>query len=182
MDILQAAISGDTSAYNQLVMLHREGAMILAMRLLRNRQDAEDVVQDGFVRAWMELKGFRGESTFASWLYRIVYNLSLNRLRGRKLRSFFHLADEKEDEEFYLNLPNDDPTPHEAYVYAERREHLEKALKRLPAKQRAVFEMRHVQELSNAEIAKATGKTEGSVKANFSFAVSKLKVALVDYQ
>ena len=182
METLQLAVSGDTNAFNQLVKQHREGAMVLALRLLRNRQDAEDVVQDGFVRAWQELSGFRGESTFASWLYRIVYNLSLNRLRGRKLRTCFHLSDERDEEEYFMNFPSDDPTPHEVMMQLERHEHLDKALEKLPAKQRSVFEMRHLHELSNSEIAKLTGKTEGSVKANFSFAVSKLKVALVDYR
>ncbi len=183
-DIIQAAAAGDTQAFNRLVLVHREGAMLLATRLLRSGPDAEDVVQDAFVKAWRELPSFRGDSAFSSWLYRIVYNLSLNKLRGRKIRRFLRIADEVEEdtEEYGEILTSDAPEPDELLILKERRERLEQALKKLPAKQRAVFTMRHEQGLSNTEIAEITGKSEGSVKANFSFAVAKLKQALEEYR
>ncbi len=181
-EIIKAAVSGNSQAFNRLVLAHREGAMVLAMRLLHTLQDAEDVVQDAFIKAWEELPRFRGESAFSSWLYRIVYNLSLNKLRGRKLRHFFRLGEENDENEVNWNVPSDDPTPDEILISKERQERLDEALKKLPVKQRAVFVMRHEQGLSNAEIAEITGRTEGSVKANFSFAVAKLKEAMEEYR
>ena len=174
-DWIRSAAAGNTVAFNRLVLAHREGAMMLATRLLRNGPDAEDIVQDAFVKAWEELPGFRGESLFSSWLYRIVYNLSLNKLRGRKLRWFVRIGEESDEEEVNWNLPSDDPLPDEVVISNEQREQLEGAIKKLPAKQRAIFVMRHEQGLSNGEIAEITGKSEGSVKANFSFAVAKLR-------
>ena len=182
-EIIQAAVSGDTQAFNRLVLDHREGAMLLASRLLRNRQDAEDVVQEAFVKVWEELPRFRGESAFSSWLYRIVYNLSLNKLRGTKFKKLLRISEEREDdEEASWNIPSQDLTPDETLILNERRERLESAIKKLPTKQRSIFVMRHEQGLSNTEIAEITGKSEGSVKANFSFAVARLKKELEEYQ
>ncbi|MDK9701100.1 MAG: RNA polymerase sigma factor [bacterium] len=174
-DWISSAAAGNSVAFNRLVLAHREGALLLASRLLRNSSDAEDIVQDAFIKAWEELPGFRGDSQFSSWLYRIVYNLSLNKLRNRKLRWFVRIGEESEEDESCLNLPSDDPLPDEIIISHEQRVHLETAIKRLPTKQRSIFVMRHEQGLSNGEIAEITGKSEGSVKANFSFAVAKLR-------
>ena len=180
-ELVQAAIGGDAQAFNRLVILHREGAMLLAMRLVRNQADAEDLVQDSFVKAWTELHSFRGDSKFSSWLYRIVYNHALNKLRIRKVRHFFRIGERDDDDEsdaITIDTPSEELAPDEVVILNERRELLDKAIKSLPTKQRIVFLMRHEQGLSNAEIAEITGKSEGSVKANFSFAVAKLKQVL----
>lgn len=175
LQLIRSAVEGNPQAFNRLVLLYREGAYLLAFRILRNGPDAEDVTQDSFVKAWEELSGFRGDSKFSSWLYRIVYNLSLNKIRSRKLRYFLRIGEDRDDEEPEWNVAADDPLPDEELMLNERRERLEDALKRLPTKQRAIFIMRHEQGLSNGEIAAITGKSEGSVKANFSFALAKLR-------
>ena len=175
-EIVRAAANGDAQAFNRLVLRYREETLLLAMRLLRNADDAEDVAQDAFVKAWQELASFRGESKFSSWLYRIVYNRALNYIRASKLRRFLRLADEHDDDDVAVwNEPDSAPVPDEILIENERRERLRIALERLPPKQRMIFVMRHEQGLSNAEIAAITGRSEGSVKANFSFAVAKLK-------
>ena len=177
-DLIRAAAGGDAQAFNRLVLEHREGALMLAVRLLRSTPDAEDVVQDAFVKVWEELVNFRGDSKFSSWLYRIVYNLSLNKIRSRGIRRFFRIGESDEEDSIDWNLPSDDPLPDEVLIDTERKQRLEKAILKLPAKQRSIFIMRHEQGLTNSEIASITNKSEGSVKANFSFALAKLKQEL----
>ncbi len=178
-ELILASVSGDTQSFNRLVVAHRERALILATRLLRNRQEAEDVVQDSFLKAWEELPRFRSECAFSSWVFRIVYNLSLNHMRRRKMWAVFRNTDEwGEDEDLFQNVPSDNPIPDEIVMLKERKAQLKAALEKLSPKQRSVFIMRHEEELSNQEIASLTGKTVGSVKANFSFAVARLKTMI----
>lgn len=177
--VITEARLGSHQAYNRLVMEYQESALMLAYRLLRNRQDAEDIVQNAFIKVWEELSTFRGDSKFSSWLYRIVYNLSLNRIKSRSLRTFLRISQEYDEEDYSsIEIPDDNENPEEVLIRNERKELLEKAVKKLPTKQRAIFVMRMEQGLTNSEIAEITGKSEGSVKANFSFALAKLKIEL----
>lgn len=177
--VINSAKNGNHQAFNQLVLEYQEQALMLAYRLLRNRQDAEDIVQNAFIKVWEELESFRGESKFSSWLYRIVYNLSLNKLKSRSLRYFLRIANEYDEEETdTIDVADPNENPEQIFIQKERKERLEKAIKKLPAKQRSILIMRLEQGLSNAEIAEITAKSEGSVKANLSFALAKLKKIL----
>ncbi|MCX7834450.1 MAG: RNA polymerase sigma factor [bacterium] len=178
-EIISAAVRGNHQAFNQLVIEYQEQALMLALRLLRNQKDAEDVVQNAFIKIWEELSTFRGESKFSSWLYRIVYNMSLNKLKSRAIRNFLRIQEDYDEEDFEtITLVNPDDNPEQKLIEKEKKERLEQAIRKLSMKQRTIFIMRVEQGLSNAEIAEITGKSEGSVKANLSFALAKLKKLL----
>jgi len=142
--------------------------------MLGNPDEAEDITQDVFVRAYQSIGGFRGDSAFYTWLYRIAVNLSLNALRQRKTRSFFGL-EQAQQTVSYSKRPDEELEREELSVRART------AIFSLPEKQRAVFILRHFQKLPHAEIAKIMDRDEGTIKANYFQAVRKLRKALGPY-
>jgi RNA polymerase sigma-70 factor (ECF subfamily) len=163
--------AGNEQAFNELVNRHRKEVYYLALGMVGNHDDAEDLAQEAFVRAYRSLPKFRGESGFYTWLYRITVNLCLNHLRTRRVRSFIGL------EKIEAVVPSGDETDAEAELQ-ELSAAARQAIQALPDKQRAVFILRHFQELPHAEIAKIMGREEGTIKANYFQAVRKLRQAL----
>lgn len=163
---------GDETAFNHLVMRHRQTVYFLALGLLNSVEDAEDLAQDAFVRAYEGLKKFRGHSSFRTWIYRITLNLCLNEIRKRKVRHIFSL------ESLGLTAISRDRSPDEAVEHDERHRALNSAIVQLPPKQRQVFVLRHYSELPHAEIAEIMGRNVGTIKANYYQAVRKLRSAL----
>jgi RNA polymerase sigma-70 factor (ECF subfamily) len=164
--------SGDETAFNQLVMRHRQAVYFLALGLVNSVEDAEDLAQDVFVRAYEGLKKFRGHSSFRTWIYRITLNLCLNEIRKRKVRKMFSL------ESLGLVTNGRDKNPEEAVECAERYQVLNEAIAKLPPKQKQVFVLRHFSELPHAEIAEIMGRNVGTIKANYFQAVRKLRSTL----
>lgn len=173
-ELVEAAINGREEAFNQLVMRHRLALYHTAVGLLNNAEDAEDICQDAFVKAYEGLGSFRASSSFYTWLYRICVNLCLNRLRARKVRSFLRLDQEE------LVLPSSDTAdmPTEQAEFFDKARH---AIAKLPDKQRAVFILRYFRELPHAEIAEIMDRDVGTIKANYHQAIKKLQTALGDY-
>jgi RNA polymerase sigma-70 factor, ECF subfamily len=165
---------GSERAFNELVLRHRRGIFLLVVGMISNPDDAEDITQEVFIKAYGSLGDFRGESAFYTWIYRITVNLCLNYLRGRRVRSFFGL--EKIAATMPASHSADEPTEvHELSVYAR------KAIAELPEKQRAVFILRHFRELPHAEIAEIMNRDVGTIKANYFLAVQKLRQKLGPY-
>lgn len=166
--------AGNEQAFNELVHRHRKEVYYLALGMVGNHDDAEDLAQEAFVRAYHSLPKFRGESSVYTWLYRITVNLCLNHLRTRRIRSFVGL------EKIEAVMPSSE----EADAQTELQElsaAARQAIQALPDKQRAVFVLRHFRGLSHAEIAKIMGRQEGTIKANYFQAVRKLRSALGPY-
>jgi RNA polymerase sigma-70 factor (ECF subfamily) len=163
---------GDEVAFNQLVMRHRQSVYFLALGLLNSVEDAEDLAQDAFVRAYEGMKKFRSHSSFRTWIYRITLNLCLNEIRKRKVRQMFSL------ESLGLATISRDKKPDEAMEHAERHQVLNEAIAKLPPKQKQVFVLRHFSELPHAEIAEIMGRNVGTIKANYFQAIQKLRSAL----
>lgn len=166
--------AGSERAFNELVHRHRKEVYYLALGMVGNHDDAEDLAQEAFVRAYQSLSKFRGESKVYTWLYRITVNLCLNHLRTRRVRSFVGL------EKIEAVTPSADETDAPAEL-AELSETARQAIQALPDKQRAVFVLRHFQGLPHAEIARIMGREEGTIKANYFQAVRKLRKALEPY-
>ncbi len=163
---------GDEQAFNELVRRHQTRVYWVARRVLGTHEDADDIVQEVFVRAYEALGKFRGEASLSTWLYRIAMNLSLNALRKKRLRSVLHL-DELTQEPESAGDATDEPLLRGEYETALRR-----AVEALPEKQKQVFVLRYYEELSYAEIARILKKSEGGLKANYFHAVRKIQHAM----
>ncbi len=170
-DLVVQAQAGDELAFSELVRRHLDRAHAVAYRILRDREDARDVVQDGFVRAWKALPGFEGRSQFGTWLVRIITNLALNRAQRDKLRGAPSLEDVAEPV-----APAVDGAG--GGVALGRR--VAQAIDGLPPVQRSTFILRFQEDLSVKETAERLGCSEGAVKASAFHAIRKLRTALGD--
>lgn len=167
-DIVEASIAGDRSAFNQLVRLHQERVYWVVRRMIRDHDDALDLTQEVFIRAYEKLDNFRGDAQVFTWLYRIAVNLSLNHIRKSRLRSFFSLTDREE------MLPDSGADADERLEREELRGLIADAVETLPEKQRAVFVLRYFEELPYDEISTILETSAGGLKANYHHAVRKI--------
>ena len=157
--LVARARRGDEVAFEQLVQRHQRYAFNLAYRVLGDRGEAENVVQEALVRAWRGLPRFRGEARFTTWLYRIVHNLCLNRLPALRLE-----VAQCEPLEEVLRDPA--PSPPDLVDTRERMAFLHAQLDRLPTKYRLVLTLRCLQGLTYDEIATALDVPMGTVKTH----------------
>lgn len=167
-ELIEAFNNGDVSGFNDLVRRYQEKVYWIARRTVGSHQDADDVVQDVFIRVYNGLKNFRGDANVYTWLYRITVNVSLNAIRKKRIKDFIPY-----DELLEGLLPGsswtDDPIQKQEYQTI-----LEKAIDRLPAKQKLVFNMRFNDELTYEEMAKILKKSVGGTKANYFHAMKKI--------
>lgn len=167
-ELIEAFRNGDVSGFNELVRRYQEKIYWNARRIIGRHEDADDVVQDVFVKVYKGLKDFRGESNLYTWLYRITINVSINALRKKRLKDFIPY-DHIMEEVFQSNSKTDDSLEQQEYQTI-----LERAIERLPAKQKVVFNMRYHDEMPYEEIAKILRKSVGGSKANYFQAVKKI--------
>jgi RNA polymerase sigma-70 factor (ECF subfamily) len=168
-DLIERIQRGERPAFNEFMVRYQDKVYWVARRLLGDHDEALDVTQDVFVKAWNSIATFRGDAQPYTWLYRIATNLSLNRMRRSKLLSAFHF-DGDEDDTFVA-----DDTPHDVLERDEVTRLIENAIEKLPEKQRAVFVLRYYQELPYEEISKAMNRSVGALKANYFHAVRKIE-------
>jgi RNA polymerase sigma-70 factor (ECF subfamily) len=168
-ELVAACLTGQRDAFAIIVERHRRSVYQLCYRFVGNHEDASDLSQEVFLRAFRGLKGFKGQSTLATWLYRIGVNTCLNRV------SVNHPAIEPLDARPHQALGDD---PSTTLIKDERRARVRAAIARLPRKQRATLILRAYQELSHREIAEILGSSVGAVKANFFHALGNLKKIL----
>ena len=160
---------GDRSAFAELVRRHQRTAFAVVWRYVRNDEDAKDIAQAAFVRAWQNADTFRGDASFRTWVLRIAGNLALNHVRDRGRWR----ADELDE-----NTVDGLPTASESLGQAQTSELLRQAVETLPPKQRLVVELRVQEGLSFREVADATATSEDSAKANFHHALKRLRALL----
>jgi RNA polymerase sigma-70 factor (ECF subfamily) len=167
--LIARARGGDHGAFRTLVEKHIRGAYDLAVGFVGDHDTAEDVVQEAFVRAYAGLRAFRGDSHFATWLHRIVVNLSLNSVKRLKL------AAEKRIPAPELAVADGFDT---AAQSADTRAHIERALHELPTLQRAVVILRHMEGMSTREVSRVLQCSEGTVKTHLFRGLGKLRKKL----
>jgi len=171
---------GDQAAFASLVNLHQDYVYNLAYRILQNHEEADDATQEAFVKIWQALPNFRGEAKFSTWLYRIVHNLCLNRLRSAKsapqtVSVEFNWHDEGE-REIIANLPGDPiDDPALRFDSAEQRKLLWREVDKLPAKYRSIITLYYAQEFSYEEIAAVLEVPVGTVKTHLYRAKAQLR-------
>lgn len=169
-DLVAACLSGQHGAFDVIVERHRRGVYQLCYRFVGNHEDASDLSQDVFLRAYRGLRNFRGRSSLATWLYRIGVNVCLNRVSVKKPQS--------EPIEARQHVDTRTESPSERLMSAERAARVRAAIAQLPRKQRAALVLRMYQEMSYLEIAEAVGSSVGAVKANVFHALQNLKKLL----
>ncbi len=165
--LVARAREGDRSAFARLVERHSVSVYNLTLRIVGNREDAEEAAQDVFVRAYRSLDRFRGDSRFSTWLYRIAVNVSLSSARrSRRDLSTTSLSEPEDDEDgLPMQLPDPSTDPAERFEQAEFRDQVRNMVAALPPIYSAVISMYHMQSLSYDEIAEALKLPIGTVKA-----------------
>jgi len=174
---IRLAREGDRAAFRAIFDGHRQRVFSLAYRYLRNQADAEDVLQDTFIKAYHALALYRPDKgqNFSAWLNKICVNASIDALRKNRGRNLHPLEPE---EMANMPAPSHSSDPEISTRNKEIREHVDRALTKLPARQRMVFTLRHYQEFSIREIADSLDSTEGSVQKHLFRAVESLKKRL----
>jgi RNA polymerase sigma-70 factor (ECF subfamily) len=161
IELVQRSQGGDTQAFAELVTYTEVGVYNLALSLLHDRQEAEDVTQEVFVRVWRALPSFRGEAKLTTWLYRITVNTCLN--RQRQLRVELANLDSRDS---LGDLASDEDGPSAQVLDRERRATLWAAVDRLPARYRAVVYLFYKQDMAHQEIARLLSIPVGTVKSH----------------
>jgi len=161
--------AGNTErAFTAIVKKYQQRIYWVVRRLVSDPDDADDVVQEVFVRAYQALQDFRADSQLFTWLYRIAMNVAMNHNRRKKLHNMVDI------DEMTYDPPSQDATPDEALERQEYKSLIEEAIEALPEKQRVVFQMRYFDEMPYEEMAKALKKSVGGLKANYFHAVRKV--------
>jgi RNA polymerase sigma-70 factor (ECF subfamily) len=157
--LISRASRGDVEAFSKLVSAHTALVRGVTLRMLGG-QEAQDASQEVWVRVWANMKSFRGDSAFSTWLYRVTVNTCLSFRRKESRRR----TREVDEELAHLSISSGDGDPEEAALDAERREEIQVALGNVRAEHRAAMVMRHMEGLSCAEISEMLGVPNGTVK------------------
>ncbi|HZU25575.1 MAG TPA: sigma-70 family RNA polymerase sigma factor [Bryobacteraceae bacterium] len=175
----EEACRGNQQAFRVLVERHSRAVFRLAFRMTGNEQDAEDLVQETFLRAWKQLHRFDGRAAFGSWLYRIAANCSLDLIRAKRSRRETQpAADEANAANWMEAVASADPTPERLTHSSQIAALLPAAMQQLSAAERAAFVLRHYEGRNIEEIAQALGTGTGAAKHSVFRAVQKLRRAL----
>jgi RNA polymerase sigma-70 factor (ECF subfamily) len=185
LDLPQVLLAqgGDTTAFEGLIRKYERQIFRTAQHITQNREDAEDITQDVFFKAFQKLHQFQGNSKFSTWLVRIAVNESLMRLRKRKTSKTVSMDQDVETDEG--SIPRDfaewRPNPEQNYTQAEMKEILDKTIAGLPPGFRTVFTLRDIENLSTEETAEALGLSVPAVKSRLLRARLQLRERLSRY-
>ncbi|HEU5402968.1 MAG TPA: RNA polymerase sigma factor [Terriglobales bacterium] len=181
--LVNAARKGDIGAFEQLVRRYDRNVFRIAQHITQNREDAEDVVQDAFLKAYQNLGQFQGQSKFYTWLVRIAVNEALMRLRRRRPERMVSLDEDVKTEEDSMprEIADWSPNPEQQYTQGELKDILSRTIQGLPASFRTVFVLRDVEGLSTEETAEALGLSIPAVKSRLLRARLQLRERLNKY-
>jgi RNA polymerase sigma-70 factor (ECF subfamily) len=171
-ELIQRALAGETAVFDGLVRQYQQEIYRLTYRMTRNAEDAKDLAQETFVRAYRSLGTFRGQSRFSTWLYRIAVNLCLNHLES---------SARQDPAEVDERLPDARTDSLSALLDDERDRALAEAIETLPPQQKATLTLRVQQGLGHREIAEILECSEGTAKANYFHAVRALQRKLAAF-
>jgi len=173
--LISRAAARDGAAFSELMSMHERRMYAVALRMCSNREDAQDCLQDAMLRIYRSIGGFKGQSSFSTWVYRITMNTCLDELRRRKSRNVTSL-DNLVDNGY---SPSDDVnTPEKHAVTSEQRRVLDKAIAELPEDMRSAIVLRDIQGFSYDEIAVMQDVNIGTIKSRISRGREKLRQIL----
>jgi RNA polymerase sigma-70 factor, ECF subfamily len=175
--------AGDCDAFNQLVVRYRTKAFMMVYGMVQNEQDAWDLAQDGFLKAWKSIHRFKGESSFYTWLYRIMTNVTIDSLRRKGIHGEAEFDDRISPgniEPASRTTPSADLLPHQKLQQRDIRQRINDAIEKLSPEHRAVIVMKEMEDLQYSEIAEILGCSIGTVMSRLFYARKKLQVQLRD--
>ena len=168
--LVERYLAGDTSAFDELMIRYERQIYRICYRFVENREDAMDLAQEVFIKAFEHLPGFRRESSLKTWLYRIAINHCINHVKKHS-HEFVEVAE---------HMSSVRPLVHAQLEEKEQREHFRRMVQHLPPKQKAIIELRINQQLSYEEIARISGRSISTIKASVFFALEKLRKLVKD--
>ncbi len=179
-DLIERCRRHDSAAFSALVDRHRRMVFGCAYRMMGDEQEAEDITQDVFLRVYQALPRFRGESKFSTWLYKIVSNVCLNRLRKVKPDTVSIESNEEEQKFSPLRLADPDHTPETNLEWKQFCQRIHEMVSTLPPQYSAVVTLRHMQGMAYDEIADTLNLPLGTVKTHLFRAKERLKEILLE--
>jgi RNA polymerase sigma factor (sigma-70 family) len=177
-EIIQKVLDGDVQAFGLLVNRHKAKAMTLAVRILKNREDAEEALQDSFVKVYRALSLFEWKSSFSTWFYRIVYNTCATAV-GKKNRIHPLSIDVEDEDGLRTEIESDELQPDIRMETEEFSKIVNEEVEKLPVVYGSTFTLFAIQDLSYEEIVQVTGLPLGTVKARLFRARAMLREAIV---
>jgi RNA polymerase sigma-70 factor (ECF subfamily) len=184
LELVRRCQAGRSEAFDELVIRYRTRVFAMIYNMVHNEQDAWDLAQESFVKAWKSIKRFRRHSSFYTWIYRIVMNVTIDWLRKKQIKGAGTEFDDaihlKEIDPASRTVPKADPLPHERMQHAEIRARIEKAIKQLSPEHRAVILMKEIEGMQYHEIAESLGCSIGTVMSRLFYARKKLQHLLRD--
>jgi RNA polymerase sigma-70 factor (ECF subfamily) len=183
-DLVKRCQAGNAEAFDELVTRYRTRIFAMIYNMVHNEQDAWDLAQDSFVKAWKSIKRFHGRSSFYTWIYRIVMNVTIDWLRKKQVKGagveFDDTIQLKEINPASKTLPKADALPYERMQRSEIRVRIDDAIGQLSPEHRAVILMKETEDMQYHEIAEALGCSIGTVMSRLFYARKKLQNLLRD--
>jgi len=184
LDLVRRCQAGDTEAFDELVTRYRTRVFGMIYNMVHSEQDAWDLAQDSFLKAWKSIKRFRGRSSFYTWIYRIVMNVTIDWLRKKQIKGagteFDDAIQLKQVDPASKTVPKTEALPYETMERDEIRVRIDKAIAQLSSEQRAVILMKEIEDMQYHEIAEALGCSIGTVMSRLFYARKKLQTLLRD--
>jgi len=178
--LVDAAKAGDKKAYDGLMRKYRKSVYYLALKMVNHAEDAEDITQEAFTKAFSSLESFDARFAFSTWLFRIATNCSIDFLRRQKMRTLsLHTTIHHEDgAEHVMEIRDHGLVPDEVYFKQQRKEYMQMAVSQLPERYQSLVQLRYFQEMSYEEVAAQMQIPIGTVKAQLHRARELLNDAL----
>ena len=184
LDLVKRCQAGDTEAFDQLVTRYRTRVFGMIYNMVHSEQDAWDLAQDSFLKAWKSIGRFRGQSSFYTWIYRIVTNVTIDWLRKKQVKGggaeFDDAVQLKEIDPAARTAPKANDLPYEQMQRGELRAKIDDAIAQLSPEHRAVILMKETEDMQYHEIAEALGCSIGTVMSRLFYARKKLQTLLKD--
>jgi len=184
LDIVRKVQAGDVAAFDRLILKYRERVLGIIYNMTSNREDAADLAQDAFIKAFQSINRFQGQASFFTWLYRIAVNSTVTHLRKNRLRSFFSLESIREDDpvskELIDALTDRAGVNRDSFV-RELQEKLNDAMQKLSINHRTVVTLFEIDGLSHQEIAEVMDCSVGTVRSRLHYAKQLLQAELQPY-
>lgn len=184
MTVVRRVQGGDVAAFDGLIVKYRERVFGIVYNMSANREDAADLTQDAFIKAFQSINRFGGQSSFFTWLYRIAINSTLNHLRKHRLRTFFSLESIDEDapvsRELIAAITDKTGADRDTFIH-ELQEKLNEAMQKLSIKHRTVVTLFEIDGLTHQEIAEVMNCSVGTVRSRLHYAKQLLQSELQPY-
>jgi len=173
--VIRAVLAGDKEAYGALVRAHSATVFRVAFRITGNEADAEEIVQEAFLRGYQRLESYEQRSAFGTWIYRIAVNCAINRINQPGIEAEYRHGEESDPEEKTVQVPGKDADPERVLLSREISAAQEMAMQRLTPTEKTAFVLRHLEDRSINEIADVLGIASNAAKQAVFRAVQKLR-------